>query len=169
MPGEPPSGDDPPFDSGRKADGRFGPGNHVGSQGRPKGARSKATAMLDAVMLKNTKKIADILVAKATAGEPWAVTLTMKAMLPTRSRRVADPIDRQPVASVEEAASRIADIVARMEAGGLDLDEGTVLVAALQGYMGARSIAELEREAAEMRQEIAELQAVVAQMTGRTR
>jgi hypothetical protein len=169
---EPPEGDDPINNGAKTADrgahGRFAPGNKA-SPGKPKGARHRASQMLDALTFKSVRGIAETLVAKANAGEPWAVTLVLRNMLPARSRIVSSPIDRQPVASVEEAASRIADIVARMEAGSLDLDEGASLVAALQGYMGARSIAELEREAVEMRQQIAELQAVVAQMTGRAR
>jgi hypothetical protein len=125
--------------------------------------------MLDALMLKNTKDIAEKLVTAAKEGQAWAVTLALKSMLPTRANRVTSPVDREPVTSVEEAAQRVAEIVARMERGEIDLDEGAALIAGLQAFMGVRSVAQLEAEAVEMRQEIAELKAAVETMSGRTR
>jgi hypothetical protein len=56
---------------------------------------------------------------------------------------------------------RIADIVARMEQGLVDLDEGAALVAALQAYISGRSVAELEAEVLGLREVVARLQARV--------
>ena len=75
------------------------------------------------------KGIADVLVREALAGQHWAVTLALKDMLPTRSRKGSDPVEREPVASVEDAAQRIAETLARMEAGALDLGDARELIA----------------------------------------
>jgi hypothetical protein len=167
MLGDPSS--DPPHESGRKADGTFAPGNKAGKgYGRPLGARDKATQMVDKLLYSNVRGIAEVLVREARAGQHWAVKAAPGPMLPWRSRKVSDPVEQQPVATVEEAAERFADILARMEVGSLDLDEGATLISGLQAFMGARSIAELEREAVEMRQEIIDLRAMVEEMT-RTR
>ena len=56
---------------------------------------------------------------------------------------------------------RIADIVARMEQGLVDLDEGAALVAGLQAYISGRSVAELEAEVLGLREVVARLQARV--------
>ena len=58
---------------------------------------------------------------------------------------------------------RIADIVARMEQGLVDLDEGAALVAGLQAYISGRSVAELEAEVLGLRETVARLQARVEQ------
>jgi hypothetical protein len=141
--------------------------NRVGQapKGRPLGARDKATQMVDELLFKNVKGIAEVLVREAKAGQHWAVKAALGPMLPGRSRKVSGPVERQPVATVEDAAERIAEALAKMEAGALDLDEGATLISGLQAFMRARSIAELEREAVEMRQEIIELRAMVEEMT----
>jgi hypothetical protein len=135
MPGEPPSGDAPPFNNGRETDGsgRFARGNKA-SSGRPLGARDKATRMLDKLMADklmadNTKAIAEKPVAAAKNGEHWAVTLALKDMLPRRPRLIDGATGLPAMATVEEAAQRIAAINARMEAGALGVDEAQALIA----------------------------------------
>jgi hypothetical protein len=61
MPREPPCGDEP-VNTGRKPDGNFAPGNRVNPHGKPKGARDKATQMVDKLLYANVKGIAEVLV-----------------------------------------------------------------------------------------------------------
>jgi hypothetical protein len=133
---EPPSGNSPPVNTGREPDGTFAKGNRANPKGRPLGARDKATQMVDKLLFKSVKGIAEVLVREANAGQRWAVKAALRPMLPGRSRKVSDPVERQPVATVEEAAERIAAIIARMEAGAIDLDEGATLISGLQAFIG---------------------------------
>jgi hypothetical protein len=118
--------------------------------------------MLDAVLFKNMKSAADVLVREALAGQHWAVTFMLKDQMPGRPRKVSDPAERPPPpTTVQEAAQRIADIVARMEGGEIDLDEGQTLIHGLQAYAEARKTQELEAEVERLRETVAKLQAKV--------
>jgi hypothetical protein len=85
-------------------------------------------------------------------------------MLPGKARLACDPVDRPPVATVDEAAARIADLTARMERGTLDLDEGQILIGALQAFIARRNLAQLESQAVEMRAEIETLRGGKAEL-----
>jgi hypothetical protein len=137
----------------------FQPGRSGNPKGRPQGSRNKASLMVDALLFKNMKGIADVLVREALAGQHWAVTLALKDMLPTRSRKVDDPIERPAVATVEDAAQRIAETLSRMEAGALDLDEAQALIAAAQAFASAKSVSDLEKRLDGVLTELAALKA----------
>jgi hypothetical protein len=122
----------------------FQPGQSGNPAGRPKGARDKATMMVDALLFKNVKNIAEVLIREANSGQHWAVKAALTGMLPTRSRRIASPFEREPPTTAQEAVRRIAAIVARMEAAEIDLDEGQTLIHGLQVFVDARKTSMLE-------------------------
>jgi hypothetical protein len=119
MPDEPPSGEQPPIDTGRKKDGTFAPG-HKSTGGRPLGARSKATAMLDAVLFKNMKAATDVLVREALAGQHWALTLMLRDQMPRRVVSFALP----KLASAADAPAAIREVLERVAEGGLTVEDG---------------------------------------------
>jgi hypothetical protein len=145
-------------------DGRFAPGHSGNAKGKPLGARDKATQIVDKLLFKNIPGIAEVLVREANAGQHWAVKAALGPMLPGRARKIANPVDREPVTTTADASQRIAEIFARMENGELDLDEGQALIAALQAFIAGRNVATLEQQAEEGRAEIARLREEIAGM-----
>jgi hypothetical protein len=78
-------------------------------------------------------------------------------------------VEREPVKSVEEAATHIADTLAKMEAGQFDLGEARVVAEMAQAFAQARNIGEIERRAEEGRAEIARLREEIAEMVRRSK
>jgi hypothetical protein len=141
----------------------FQPGRSGNPAGRPKGARDKATQMVDALLFKNVKGIAEVLIREANAGQHWAVKAALTGMLPTRSRRVEEPVNLPPLTTVQEAAERIAQTLSRMEAGAIELDDAARLIGGALAYADARKTMELEIEVEALRATVARLQARVEQ------
>jgi hypothetical protein len=99
------------------------------------------------------------IIADANAGEPFAQRLFMQYLYP-RSKLVEAPVnDTKPVATVEDAASRIAEVMAKMESGALDIDEAQAVATMAQAFTATRNVAELERRSAEMLEQIEALKA----------
>jgi hypothetical protein len=71
------------------------------------------------------------------------------------------------MATLEDAAERVADIARRMEAGVLSLDEGAALIAAAQAFAEARKSSTLEIEVRELRDTVSRLAAMIEQGQGR--
>jgi hypothetical protein len=117
--------------------------------------------MVDKLLFSNVKEIAETLVKEAKSGQHWAVRAALTGMLPTRSRRVSVPVEREPPTTVQGAVERIADIVARMERGELDLDEAQALIDGARAYVDARKTSELEIEVETLRATVARLTALV--------
>jgi hypothetical protein len=123
-----------------------------------------AYAILSAAGPKIVKKI----IAGAEAGDPHLQGLFIRYLLP-RSKLVETPVDREPIASVDEAAARIAETPAKVEKGDLDVDEARVVTELAQAFVQARNVGEIERRAEEGRTEIARLKEEIAEMVRRTR
>jgi hypothetical protein len=144
----------------------YRPGQSGNPAGKPAGAAHKLTLEGRRLAAKEgpaiIKKIAD----DAKAGEPFAQRLFMQFLYP-KSKLVAVPVEREPVASVEEAAKRIAEAFARMESGALDLDEAQAVATMAQAYTSTRNIAELERRSVEMLETIETLKTEIEAMKGR--
>jgi hypothetical protein len=129
-PGErPPSGDGGQT-VGRGAHGQFAPGNKEG-KGRILGSRSKATAMLDAIMHKNVPAIAKKLVQAAKNGEHWAVTLSLKDQMPGRA---GTPFELPPIASAADLPAASQSVLDQMAAGALTAAEGAAVLAGLESH-----------------------------------
>jgi hypothetical protein len=169
-PSQQPSGKAQPSKSQNQTDarGRFLPGNKM-SRGRPHGSRNRATLMIDALTFKNLKPIANVLVEKARAGEPWAVTLVTKGMLPRRAKSIDEPVERGAPVNTEEATQRVAEALQRLEAGSLGFDEARAVAEMAQAYVAVKNVAGLEQRSAEMLAEIESLRAEIARLTGGSR
>jgi hypothetical protein len=112
-------------------------------------------------MAKNLKIIADVFVAAAKAGEPWAVTLALRGMLPKRLHLVDEPIDRPPLSTVDGAVGRIAETVAGIETGALGLDEAAALIQGAQAFVAAKAQGVLEQKVADLQSTVERLTALV--------
>jgi hypothetical protein len=80
-----------------------------------------------------------------------------------KSRLIDGPIERAPLASVQQAADRIADMVARMERGEISIEDAEAAIAGTKAYVEARRTAELEAEVDELRGMVARLMQMVEQ------
>jgi hypothetical protein len=158
-----------PAIAGRNPDGRFAKGNRINPNGKPLGARHRATQMVDALVFKNVQGMAQVLIREGLAGQGWAVKAALTGMLPSRSRRIDQPIDLPAPTSTEEATAQIAMLVSSIAKGEVDIDAAQVLIAGLQGYIGGCSVAEIERKSEEDRTEIARLKIELAEMLAKVR
>lgn len=124
---------------GRDQNGRFTSG--LGNNGRPVGARAKASrATLEQIKAMGGDAIAALRVA-LTNGERWAVELVISKIIP--ANRTIELEDFTP-----------ADIIDALRCGDLDAAEGKDLSAALRNL---REIEDLEQ----IRAKLIELEAIV--------
>jgi hypothetical protein len=151
MPGEPPSGDTPPENTGRKPDGTFAPGNRANPRGKPKGARSRATAMLDAIMAKNVPDIAKKLIEAAKNGQPWAVQLALKDQMPGR----ITPFELPKIDTVADVPNATKAVLEEIAAGRLTAAEGTQIIGALETHSKILMTDEYEERFARIEEQIA--------------
>jgi hypothetical protein len=161
-PAEPSSG--APSNNGRKPDGTFGAGNTFGHKGKPKGVRHRATKVFDAVMVKGIKDAAKNLSAAVATGEPWAVTLIARSMLPKRIDLIDEPVETRAPVTAAEAVEALAEIYAGVASGTIGFEAAKALTAPLQTFVSATNVAKLESEVAEARETIAKLKAEIETM-----
>jgi hypothetical protein len=131
--------------------------------GKPVGAPHRLTLEGRRLASREGPAVLKKIVADAKAGEPFAQRLFMQFLYP-RSKLVEAPVEREPIITTEDAAKRIAETLARMEAGALDLDEAQATAALAQAFVATRNVAKLEAEAVEMRERIARLRAEIEEM-----
>jgi hypothetical protein len=129
---QPPSGD-PPVDTGRKPDGTFALGNRGNPKGRPQGARSKSTLMLEALLSKNMTGIGDVLVREALAGAHWAVKIVIASQLPTAKDRAVQ-FDLPKLESASDVPAAIRSILDAISAGTLTPTEANAIIAGLEAF-----------------------------------
>ena len=82
---EPPSGDGPTSvgdQIGRRPNGTFVKGAIGNPKGRARGSRNIATLAMEGLLSGKANKIAKKALAAAEAGEPWAITLVMRLLMP---------------------------------------------------------------------------------------
>src|SRR6516225_1059040 len=127
-----------PANTGRDPAGRFTKGSRHNPGGKPKGARHRATQAVEALLFGNVEAIARTLVKAALVG-----------MLPTRSKRIDQPLDLKAPSSSQEAVAQIAWLVSAVARGEVDIDAGQALIQGLQSYVGGCAIGEIERKAVE--------------------
>jgi hypothetical protein len=147
----------------------FQPGQSGNPKGRVKGQRNKATQMVDALLFQNVKDIAEVLVREAKTGRHWAVKAALNGMLPSRSRRIEEPLDLPPMTTVQEAVQRISIVADLVAQGGINVDDGERLIEGARAYVEARKTAELEQEVEQLRETVATLLARVENGNGGTR
>jgi hypothetical protein len=158
-----------PANTGRDPAGRFTKGSRHNPGGKPKGARHRATQAVEALLFGNVEAIARTLVKAGKAGEAWAVKAALVGMLPTRSKRIDQPLDLKAPSSSQEAVAQIAWLVSAVARGEVDIDAGQALIQGLQSYVGGCAIGEIERKAVEGLAAIERLKAELADMVAKAR
>lgn len=112
--------------------------------GRPRGARHKATVMLEKLMAADAETIVRAVLTAASQGDMTAARMVLDRIVPPVKERPlsVDLPGLDDLASVAEAHGRI---VAAVASGELLPSEGQALAALLESRVRVAEVAELER------------------------
>lgn len=99
--------------------GRFRPGN----PGKPKGARARATLAVAQMLDGSAKRITQVAIDKALAGDPVALRLCIERLAPIR-RESPITADLPPLSGAGDVVAFLAAIVEQVGAGRLTVGEG---------------------------------------------
>lgn len=125
---------------GRDERGRFGPGN----QGRPRGARHRATVAAEALLDGQAEALTRKCVEIALAGDMTAMRLCLERILPARKGRLVQ-VDLPLVQTPSDALRASSAIVDAVASGRLTPDEGGALAGLVEAQRRAIETVELEK------------------------
>jgi hypothetical protein len=126
----------------------------------PKGTPHRVTREVNRLAGAAGPKIVRDVIKRAGNGEPFYASLFVRYLLP-RSRLNPEPSALEPPRTTVEAAAAIGKVASAIAGGSLDLDTAQALTAALQGFISAANVADLEAKIEEGRAEIAELRETI--------
>ncbi|QAY76418.1 hypothetical protein [Sphingosinicella sp. BN140058] len=138
--------------SAPKRDTRFKPGN----PGKPRGARHRATQMVEASLHGELEEIVGWLIRKARWGDMQAIRLCIDRLLP-RPQEAPVTFDLPPMHSPADVADAGAQVLAAVAAGEITIGEGSRLMGLLDRQVALMAAA--RRDAAEQEVEAASLSA----------
>jgi Family of unknown function (DUF5681) len=125
-----------------KQRGGFAPGQSGNPAGRPKGARSKATLAVEALLAGEAQELTRVCVERAKAGDATALRLVMERICaPIRERAVH--LDLPTVADIADLPAAVGRIVEAVASGELLPSEGQAIAALLGQQRQAFETAEL--------------------------
>lgn len=125
--------------SGRNADGTFGPGN----PGKPKGTRHKATRAVLAMLDGEAEKLTRQAVTMALGGDTTALRLCLERIAPPRKDAPVQ-FDIPPMQSAADAATAAGAVLDAVACGDLTPTEGAHIMALVEGYRRTLETSELE-------------------------
>ncbi len=112
----------------RSANGRFTPGNRANPKGRPKGAKNKATRLIEELLAGEAEALTRSLIRRALAGHGTALSIIFGALLPrSRERTITVPLPPDDLVAAHGAvltavaAGEIAPAEGHALAGLIDL------------------------------------------------
>jgi hypothetical protein len=117
------------------------------NSGKRKGSINKSTARARR-LTSDDDEIVRRTVGDAKTGNLQAAALYYRFLRPPRPtpKFVPTPIGLKPVTTAKEAAAQIAAVIARLDAGELDLESSHALLEALRAFVAAYTAVELEDE-----------------------
>jgi hypothetical protein len=121
--------------------GRFQPGN----PGKPKGARNKATMMLEAMFDGEAAEIGRTVVAMAKGGRLEAIKLVLDRAYPTRKRRNVHGIELPPMKTMTDASAAMGIIVDAVSRGALAIEDAQDLTGIVEAFRKSHEFADIER------------------------
>jgi uncharacterized membrane protein YebE (DUF533 family) len=112
---------------------RFKPGKSGNPAGKPKGARHRATQLIEQLFMDeaDVEAIARKVVEAAKAGEQWAVTAILLRIAPPR-RSAPVKLDLPKLETAADITAALAVVVAAVADGSIDPDEGRVVADILE-------------------------------------
>jgi hypothetical protein len=146
---------DTPSNNGRQAGGRFGHGNHYG-RGRTNGSRNNATLAMENLLAGSANKVAKKAIAAAEAGEPWAIQLVVRSIIPPAHSspvKIALP----EVRDAADVPGALRAIIAAASEGRLTPQEALDYAALYDRLKGAFETAQLYDQIERLKAEVADL------------
>lgn len=136
-----------PPGEGRNTDGTFAPGNQIG--GKPKGARSKVTRAIEALLEGEHEALTRKAIDKALEGDSVALRLCLDRLAPPRKDSAIE-FELPPVKSAEDAVAASAALLGAVAAGEVTPDEAGRVMALLVSHKAIVEAGDLERRIAEL-------------------
>ena len=125
--------------SGRNADGTFGPGN----SGKPKGTRHRATQAVMALLDGEAEALTRRAVEMALSGDGAALRLCLERIAPPR-KDAPVTFALPPMQSAQDAARAAAAVLAAVADGDLTPTEGAHIMGLVETYRRTLETSELE-------------------------
>jgi hypothetical protein len=129
--------------AGKQRGKPFKGGQSGNPAGRPKGARTRATAFGEAILQKDADDIVRAVVDAAKAGDPTAMRLCIERLIPARKGR---PIvfALPKVAKPEDIVAALGTLTAKVASGELTPDEAASVAAIIELKRRAIETVELD-------------------------
>ena len=124
-------------------DTRFKKGQSGNPNGKPKGARNKATLAAEALLDGEAEAITRKAIEKAKAGDMMAIRLCLERILPTIKYRPIE-IDLPPVETAQDIQSAHGAVIAAMAKGEITPDDAGTIAGVLEARRRAIETVELE-------------------------
>ena len=105
----------------------FKPGQSGNPNGRPKGARNRATLAAEALLDGEADALTRKAIELAMAGDTMALRLCLERVLPPRKDRPI-ALSIPPIESADDAAQAASAVLAAVAAGQITLSEGSGMV-----------------------------------------
>lgn len=115
----------------------FQPGQSGNPAGRPRGARSRITMLVEELLAGNAEAIVRRLIEQASAGNPTAAALLGRSLLPQR-KGATIRIDLPELEQASDAPTAIAAIYAAVCAGELTPADGNSLIRMVEAFLRAK-------------------------------
>jgi Family of unknown function (DUF5681) len=123
---------------------RFQSGTSGNPQGRPVGARNKATLAMEALLDGEADAITRIAIEKAKEGDSAALRLCLERILPPRKDRPVS-FSLPQLGTVTDAPAATAAIVAAVAAADITVGEGSELAKLVDTYVRAVEASDLDK------------------------
>lgn len=129
--------------TGRKQSGRFRPGQSGNPDGRPKGARNKATLAVEALLEGEAEAIGRKAVELALGGDTTALRLCLERIAPPRKGRPV-VLGLPEIVTVADLAGAQAVVIAAMAGGDISPDEAADVAKLLEAIGASIERCDLE-------------------------
>jgi hypothetical protein len=121
----------------------FQKGKSGNPAGKPRGCRSKATLLVEALLDGEAEQITRKAIALALGGDVVALRLVLERIVPPRRDRPVQ-FALPPLQTAADACKAVAAITSAIASGHLTPSEGSEFVAIVDSYVRAVEAAELE-------------------------
>ena len=125
-------------------DTKFKKGQSGNPNGKPKGARNKATLAAEALLDGEAEVITRKAIEKAKEGDMAAIRLCLERILPTIKSRPIE-IDLPPVETAEDITAAQGAVIAAMARGEITPDDASTVAGVLEAKRRAIETVELEK------------------------
>ena len=152
-----------PENTGRKQDGRFRKGMSGHPEGRPRGARNRATRLAEALLEDEAVALVRQAIDLAKAGDMAAIRLCLERLIP---RRVERPIEfaLPPVTDAKDGVVALSRIMEGVGRGELTASEASSLVSLVEASLKAIEVLDLNERLAALEVHHARLEARIQRL-----